>query len=139
MDGGRQQEEGAPRVRVSAARPGRDAVARTKAVRRKSPLLFPGRASMDTPISNMTFNQALARMGYKGRQTPTACVTCSAQRPTRPGRNGASWIAPLAHKVRGTEGVYNKAQYLAQRRELMQWWANRLDALAADLAGVRAA
>ena len=105
----------------------------------KSPLLFPGRASMDTPISNMTFNQALARMGYKGRQTPHGMRHLFSTAANEAGKEWRIVDSALAHKVRGTEGVYNKAQYLAQRRELMQWWADRLDAMAADLAGVRAA
>lgn len=25
-------------------------------------------------------------------------------------------------------GVYNKAEYLAQRREMLQWWADLVDA-----------
>ena len=28
--------------------------------------------------------------------------------------------------------VYNAAQYLPERRKMMQWWADKLDALAAD-------
>lgn len=28
----------------------------------------------------------------------------------------------------GVRGVYNKAEYLAQRREMLQWWADRVDA-----------
>lgn len=32
--------------------------------------LFPGRYSMDTPISDGTFNKALKKLGYAGRQDP---------------------------------------------------------------------
>lgn len=35
----------------------------------------------------------------------------------------------LAHKEAGVSGVYNKAAYLRQRREMMQWYADYLDAL----------
>jgi integrase len=34
--------------------------------------------------------------------------------------------AALGHSIRGLEGVYNKATYLEQRRELMQWWSAKL-------------
>jgi integrase len=38
----------------------------------------------------------------------------------------------LAHAPRDTvRAAYNRAQYLRQRRELLQWWANELDALRA--------
>jgi hypothetical protein len=29
---------------------------------------------------------------------------------------------------RGARGVYNKAECLAQRREMLQWWADLVDA-----------
>lgn len=35
----------------------------------------------------------------------------------------------LAHVEGGTAGVYNKAEYLRQRRQMMQWHADYLDAL----------
>jgi integrase len=38
----------------------------------------------------------------------------------------------LAHADRNAiRAVYNAAEYLAERREMMQWWADRLEALAA--------
>jgi integrase len=35
----------------------------------------------------------------------------------------------LSHKERGISGVYNKAEYLAERRKMLQAWANHLDSL----------
>jgi len=32
----------------------------------------------------------------------------------------------LGHTIPGVAGVYNKAQYVEKRRELMQWWADKL-------------
>jgi integrase len=39
--------------------------------------------------------------------------------------------AALGHVIKGVAGVYNKATYLEQRRELMEWWAGWLDQHAA--------
>jgi integrase len=40
----------------------------------------------------------------------------------------------LAHKeVDGVRAAYNRAQYLPQRRQLMQWWADWLDQQRASL------
>ena len=37
----------------------------------------------------------------------------------------------LAHDERnGVRAAYNFAEYLPERRQMMQWWADRLDALA---------
>ena len=33
----------------------------------------------------------------------------------------------LAHKISGVRGVYNHANMLDERRELLQWWANEVD------------
>ncbi|MDO5651032.1 MAG: hypothetical protein Q4G13_02710 [Moraxella sp.] len=33
----------------------------------------------------------------------------------------------LSHKIAGVRGVYNHAQMLDKRRELMYWWADVLD------------
>lgn len=35
----------------------------------------------------------------------------------------------LGHKQPGVRGVYNKAQYLPERRKMMQVWADYLDGL----------
>ena len=40
------------------------------------------------------------------------------------------WIEKaLNHKLRGVRGVYNRAEYAQQRREMLQAWADTLDAL----------
>ena len=35
----------------------------------------------------------------------------------------------LAHKKAGLKGVYDKATYLTQRKKMVQWYADYLDAL----------
>ena len=101
--------------------------------RTKEPFLFPGRSKgMEKPISNMTFNQALDRMGYKGRQTPHGMRHLFSTAANEAGKDYRIVDSALAHKVKGVEGVYNKAQYLSQRRELLQWWADRVDSLASS-------
>ena len=40
----------------------------------------------------------------------------------------ADWIErQLAHKSRGVRAIYNQAQYLAERRLMMQQWADLID------------
>jgi predicted kinase len=33
----------------------------------------------------------------------------------------------LAHEQQGVRGVYNRAEYADQRREMLQWWADLVD------------
>lgn len=40
--------------------------------------------------------------------------------------------AALTHKMPGVRGVYNQAQYLDERKRMMQAWGDHLDALKAD-------
>ncbi|MEG0921679.1 MAG: tyrosine-type recombinase/integrase [Comamonas sp.] len=102
--------------------------------------LFPGRDDrMNAPISNMTFNQALHRMGYKDRQTPHGLRHLFSTTANNAGKDYRIVDSALAHKIKGVEAVYNKASYLDQRRELMQWWADHIDALACQLERVKSA
>ena len=42
----------------------------------------------------------------------------------------------LAHKISGVRGVYNAAEYLQERKRMMQDWANYLDGLAAGVEAI---
>ena len=117
----------------SPARTGNQAASRAVHLPHQRAIPVPGRSKgMEKPISNMTFNQALDRLGYKGRQTPHGMRHLFSTAANEAGKDYRIVDSALAHKVKGVEGVYNKAQYLAQRRELLQWWADRVDSLASS-------
>jgi integrase len=45
----------------------------------------------------------------------------------------SDWIEKyLAHETGGIRGIYNRAQYADQRREMLQWWANFVDSQIQD-------
>jgi integrase len=101
-----------------------------KTYSRNSPYLFRSRSSSDRPISNNTFGKALKDMGYCGKQTPHGFRHILSTSLREKGFQ-RDWVeSALAHKVGGVEGVYNKAVYLPQRKNMMQIWANYLDDLA---------
>jgi integrase len=93
------------------------------------PLLFPGRNDRTKARSNMAFNMALRRMGYHGRQTGHGFRHIASTMLRENGFPREHVEAQLAHVEQGVSGVYNKAIYLEQRREMMQWYADRLYAL----------
>jgi len=35
----------------------------------------------------------------------------------------------LGHKIGGIRGIYNVADYAAERRKMLQWWSDFIDAL----------
>jgi len=96
------------------------------------PLLFPGQQKSDRPMSENTINKALRLMGYEGRQTGHGFRHLLSTELNGRGYN-RDWIErQLAHgdsdEIRDT---YNHANYLEQRREMMQAWADSIDALCA--------
>lgn len=96
------------------------------------PLLFPGQQKADRPMSENTINKALRLMGYEGRQTGHGFRHLLSTELNGRGYN-RDWIErQLAHgdsdEIRDT---YNHASYLEQRRDMMQAWADSIDALCA--------
>jgi integrase len=98
----------------------------------RSPWLFPG-AGREQVMSNNTMLFALYRMGYHNRTTTHGFRRLFS---TEANENGfePDWIErQLAHDERNRiRAAYNAAQYLPQRREMMQWWADQLDELKAS-------
>lgn len=95
------------------------------------PLLFPGRNDRTKPLSNMAFNMALGRLGYRGRQTGHGFRHIASTTLRENGFAKEHVEAQLSHAEDGVAGVYNKATYLEQRRAMLQWYADHLDKLAA--------
>ncbi|MGA4532265.1 tyrosine-type recombinase/integrase [Ectopseudomonas chengduensis] len=95
-------------------------------------LLFPGQQNAERPMSENTINKALRLMGYEGRQTGHGFRHLLSTELNGRGYN-RDWVErQLAHgdqdEIRDT---YNHATYLEQRREMMQAWADSVDALRA--------
>lgn len=85
------------------------------------------------PISENTFLFALYRLGYRGRMTAHGFrALASTVLNERSGFSHDVIERQLAHKeTNAVRAAYNRAEYLPQRRELMQWWARWLAAQAA--------
>lgn len=95
-------------------------------------LAFAGKANPGRPLSENTINKALRNLGYEGRQTGHGFRHLLSTELNNRGYN-RDWIErQLAHgddnEIRDT---YNHAHYLDQRRQMMQAWANEIDALCA--------
>jgi integrase len=92
--------------------------------------LLPGR-NPDKPISNNTMLFALYRLGYKGKMTGHGFRAVASTILNESGRFRADVIErQLAHCERNdVRGAYNRALYLPERREMMQAWADMLDAM----------
>lgn len=95
--------------------------------------VFPSVRGGDRPMSNMTLNGALQRMGIDTNNDLTTHGFRAMARTMlaeRLGQPAAVIEAQLAHSVPDTLGrAYNRTQFAEQRRVLMQVWADYLDRL----------
>ena len=95
-----------------------------------SEYLFPSRSDKSKPKSDTVFIMALRRMGFEGRQTPHGFRHIASTLLNNRGFDERHIEAALAHVKDGVAGVYNKAQYLQDRENMMQWYADHLEEIA---------
>ncbi len=95
--------------------------------------LFPGLRSQDRPISDATLINALRRMGYTGEEMTVHGFRHMASTLLHELGFPSHLIEKqLSHADRNRiRAVYNYAEYLPDRRKMMQAWADYLDKLAA--------
>lgn len=97
------------------------------------PLLFPGLRSPDRPISDNTLNAALRRLGFSGEEhTGHGFRSTASTLLNEQGWHPDLIELQLAHAERNrVRAAYNRAERLAERRQMMQAWADYLDGLRA--------
>lgn len=93
-------------------------------------LLFPGERDHAKSMSNNTMLKALERMGYKGRMTGHGFRGVASTALNEMGYRPDVIEAQLAHvEENRVRAAYNHARYVEERRELMQSWADYIDAV----------
>lgn len=97
---------------------------------RSSKWLFPSARGDGRPMSDGTVRIALRSMGYPKDQMTAHGFRSMASTML----NFYDWPrdvieAQLAHIDNTVRGVYNRNLYLPQRKTMMQWWSDTLDAL----------
>ncbi|MCS5711456.1 phage integrase central domain-containing protein [Candidatus Berkiella aquae] len=96
----------------------------------RSRLVFPSQASPSKPISQNTMIYALYRMGYHTRATMHGFRATASTILNEQGWRADVIERQLAHTERNkVRAVYNRAEYLSERREMMLAWADYLDGL----------
>jgi integrase len=92
-------------------------------------LVFPGAIDKKKPMSNNTILYALYRLGYRDRMTGHGFRGLASTILNEHGFDEAHIELQLAHMKRNkVAAAYNHAKYLKQRTEMMQWWADYLEA-----------
>jgi integrase len=89
--------------------------------------VFPGK-DRSKSISNNTMLFALYRLGYKGKMTGHGFRTLASTLLNEAGFKPDVVERQLAHCERNhVRGAYNRAEYLPERKRMMQHWADHLD------------
>ena len=93
--------------------------------------VFPSLLTLERPMSNNTVNTALRRLGYtKEQMTGHGFRSMASTLLNEQGFHPDLIELQLAHVERNkVRAAYNKAQRLAERRTMMQTWADYLDSL----------
>ncbi len=90
--------------------------------------VFPSRGSLKQPIAHSTLNQAVRSLEIDVRDFVIHDFRRTASTHLHEAGFNSDWIEKcLAHETKGIRGVYNRAQYAEQRREMLQWWADFVD------------
>jgi integrase len=91
--------------------------------------LFPGARTKEKPMSENTINSALRLLGYDNKtMTGHGFRSMASTLLNENGWNRDAIERQLAHGERNkVRGAYNYAEFLPERRKMMQWWADYLD------------
>lgn len=94
--------------------------------------VFPSVRTSDRPMSENTVLGALRRLGYeKEEMTGHGFRSMASTLLNENGWNPDAIERQLAHSERNSiRAAYNYAEFLPERRKMMQWWADYLDSLA---------
>ena len=94
-------------------------------------LLFPNHRRPKTCMTATTLNRALERMGYGGRFSAHGFRATASTILNEMGYRSDLIERQLAHAERNkVRGGYNWAEYLIERKEMMQVWADLTDSMA---------
>lgn len=113
-----------------------EAIDSLQSLRRTSPYVFPNVRHQHKHMSEATPLKALERMGYGGKNKKNGSVVTHGFRATAStilnevGFNPDAIERQLSHtEANQVRAAYNRAQYLEERRRMLQCWADYLDSM----------
>jgi len=87
--------------------------------------IFPSRNDPKQPMNSQTANAALKRIGFAGKLVAHGMRSIASTAMNEIGFNSDVIESALAHIEKNeVRRAYNRALYLEQRKDLMQWWGN---------------
>jgi len=97
-----------------------------------SELVMPGRGSLTKPFAHNAINTAL-KTALQGQDIPAFTIH-DLRRTASTLLHENGWPSDMVekalnHTIGGVRGVYNRAEYAPQRREMLQFWADTIEQL----------
>ncbi|MCG6367228.1 phage integrase central domain-containing protein, partial [Vibrio fluvialis] len=87
--------------------------------------VFPSSTSVDQHMNSQSVNAALKRAGMKGKLVSHGMRSIGSTALNEQGFNKDAIELCLAHVDKNTiRDIYNNAEYLEERRKIMEWWSN---------------
>ncbi|MDF3047317.1 MAG: hypothetical protein K0R73_435 [Candidatus Midichloriaceae bacterium] len=119
---------------VPLSRQALDILKQLKGLNGSRPFVFPSRTKPETSfISENTILYMLYRLGYHSQATAHGFRSTASTILNEHGFNSDVIERQLAHGERNkVRGAYNHAQYLKERRDMVQWYADHMDALGSN-------
>jgi len=123
---------GEPHV-VPLSRQAIEVLTELKALTGNGRLLFPNERKPQKPMSENTILYALYRLGYHSRATGHGFRSSASTLLNELGFDPDVIERQLVHQERNkVRAAYHRAEYLPERRAMMQRWADHVDLLAAE-------
>jgi len=114
--------------RIPLSRQALEVLRSMQALSSERELVFPSPVYPSKPLSENTFNSALARMGHKNTATAHGFRALFSTVANECGWNPDVIERQLAHKEQNEiRAAYHRSTYIKDREKLMQWWADYLD------------
>jgi integrase len=114
---------------VPLSRQAMEVIEAQRAISGDDALIFPSPYYPGRCLSENTMNSALARLGYKGEHTAHGFRALFSTVANEAGFDADVIERQLAHRERNeVRAAYHRSAYMAERRELLRWWASYLDA-----------
>ncbi|MCH7672314.1 MAG: tyrosine-type recombinase/integrase [Proteobacteria bacterium] len=90
--------------------------------------VFPSRNHPREPINKESANMAIKRMGYKGKLVAHGLRSLASTTLNEQEFPHDVIEAALAHvDPNAIRGIYNRAEYIEQRRVMLQWWSDHIE------------
>ena len=89
-----------------------------------------GKIRKDAPLGATTINTVISRIGYHGKMTPHGFRALASSWLDEQGYSRQAVERQLSHLEQGqTNQAYHRADYMEERREMLQAWADYLDSI----------